>query len=245
MGTTTTCPDCNGTLHHGAPMMGGVTSVVCENGHEFTTKPTPADDAEPAAASAATTRVQIYPVDGPADLYHRYPGAALPQGTYIELDLEEATLSAAYNDQIGNAIPERVYHGIVRRYTLAGPALQAWAANEIMDALLPLAERVLAGATIDWDGSNHVGRLSPDAVEADVLIHAAIDEVDYDEDRVVHVGDAAEWLRDERAELIADLRDGRPVGDLVAEWQGDGRREDSPILEGLEAYLVELASESA
>ncbi|TGB14591.1 helix-turn-helix domain-containing protein [Streptomyces palmae] len=105
--------------------------------------------------------VRIIECTHPTELYRHYDGQFEPQPTYIELDTQAGTLHATYNGEIGNAIPFTVVHGLDRRYDI--PLLTAEAVNRVMREIAPLADRVIAGTTAEWDGNNTVAVLDDDA----------------------------------------------------------------------------------
>lgn len=98
-------------------------------------------------------------------LYRRYSGQTNPQDCYIELDLREGTLLADYNAEIGNAVPFTVFHGFERRYEI--PVLTGSAADDLMQKIAPLADRILVDWESDWDGNNKVAILGEDARAAE------------------------------------------------------------------------------
>lgn len=102
----------------------------------------------------------------PFELYCSYDGQE--QDCMIELDLETGQLDASYNTEIGNAVPMHVWNGIVRRYRI--PCLSSQGANRAMEAILPLAQRVVDGAEVVWDGNNWVSKLNDDASKAEYEI---------------------------------------------------------------------------
>ena len=106
-------------------------------------------------------------------LYMKYPTQHQPQDCFIELDPEEKTVGAKSNPEIGNGVPEAVWHGRVRRYCI--PLFKSEVVNELMDELKPLFERVIAGYESYWDNSNLRGTLSDDADEAEQEISCAIE----------------------------------------------------------------------
>lgn len=115
-------------------------------------------------------------------LYKRYPGQSQPQRAHIELD-EEGTVTAGINGEIGNAVPMDVWHGRTLRWSVSpyafGPSLE-----DLINSprVIELFERVHAGRTVEWDGSNHVGRLDEDAEAAALELEAifAPDSGEYD-----------------------------------------------------------------
>jgi hypothetical protein len=109
----------------------------------------------------------------PTELYRHYQGQTDPQGAHIALDLETGTMWADYNAEVGNGVPEDVYHGRTRRYGI--PILTGDAANEVMAELVPLAQRILNGSDIDWnDRGNKVATLNDDATAAEAEIDARL-----------------------------------------------------------------------
>ena len=166
-----------------------------------------------------TETVLITPIDenDPAFLFRHYQGQSGPQPCRVVLDLGDGNLSADYNPEIGDAVSASVWHGIIRTWTI--PTVTALAANQIMRDIAALAQRVLDGATVEWDGSNHVGVLTDDAAQAEQQIVdylAAYSEAVDDGDLVSEM-DADDWwsegdlpdtltadTTDEQLEQIAD-----------------------------------------
>src|SRR3990167_4329409 len=140
------------------------------------------------------TRMQgiIVSVAPAGDLLKVYPGQAGPQPCYLSLSVATGRLWAGANPELCNAVPEAVWHGIVRRYEI--PVLQAATATALMQELVPLMQRVVEGAVVVWDGHNHVARLSEEAEEAEeaIVVRCANEED-------VHWADAGDWLQIGRA----------------------------------------------
>lgn len=152
-----------------------------------------------------STPVRIIACTEPTELYRHYDGQSEAQSAYFELDLNEGTLRADYDGEIGNAEPGVVRHGIVRRYGI--PILTGDAANRIMTELAPLAQRILNDSTVEWDGSNTIGRLGADAWSAEEEIETTLG-------------------------LHSDPSQGRQAfdeGDLVAEWDIEGAVNGSEV----------------
>lgn len=112
--------------------------------------------------------VKIIECTKPAELYRRYPGQTSPQNCYIELDLRNRTLLADYDSEVGGAVPISVYHGFERRYPI--PVLTSAAANDLMQQIRPLAERILSDWEEEWDGNNMKAVLGDDAQAAEAEI---------------------------------------------------------------------------
>lgn len=144
--------------------------------------------------TATAVTVKHLDTDDITALYRHYQGQTSPQGCYIELDTRNGELTADWNAEIGNGVPASVYHQIVLRWDI--PTLTAPSANRLLDKLATLATQVLAGATTEWDGNNHVGKLTADARAAadDIEAHcqeAREEPFAYD---VLGEYDAGDWF---------------------------------------------------
>jgi hypothetical protein len=98
------------------------------------------------------------------ELFKLYPGQHEPQPCHLDLNLENGELMVDYNAETGGAYPASMFHRT--RMWLPIPCLTGTAARMLLDQATPIAQRVLAGATIEWDGSTHVGGLNEDAQTA-------------------------------------------------------------------------------
>src|ERR1019366_7367420 len=138
-----------------------------------------------------------------SDLALHYPGQINLQGAYIELDCETGVLSADTDGEIGGGMPFAVWHGRTLRWPC--PALTADAANALLSEVAPLAEKVLAGYEIDYDGNNSIGKFLTDyARDAALDINILCSDCDGD---TLSVLDAGDWLLDPPAELTAGTTD--------------------------------------
>jgi hypothetical protein len=68
--------------------------------------------------------------------------------------------------------------------------------NRVLEELRPLADRVIAGYESEWDGNNHVARFDEDAQEAIEEIGELLNGIGVDDDDIVQVWDAGDWLGD-------------------------------------------------
>jgi len=73
--------------------------------------------------------------------------------------------------------------------------------NRLMDEIAPLADRVLAGSEIEWDGNNHVGKLDEDAQDASDEIERICDELEPAPSETVTEWDACEFYDAVKDEL--------------------------------------------
>lgn len=112
-----------------------------------------------------------------AALYHVYPGQSRPQTAHVQLD-GGGRVTADWNGEIGNAVPMDVWNGRTLRWAvspyLSGPALAEALASPEVAALL---EAVAAGHDEEWNGSNHVGTLTPEAREASERLGELLDRL--------------------------------------------------------------------
>lgn len=127
-----------------------------------------------------------------SSLYRRLPGQLRPQPCIVELDCQSGTLTARYDECGPGEWTSAQWLGFTMHWLI--PCLTAKAATELLDEVAPLASRVVNGWRREWDGSQHVGRLSPDAESASETIDALIDTWDWTEEDQVQVYDAADWL---------------------------------------------------
>jgi hypothetical protein len=102
------------------------------------------------------------------ELHYHYEGQANAQSCYVELDCEQEVLTATYNSEIGNAVPFSFWHGHDQRWCI--PCLNAPAANNLLQSIQPIAERVISGYESIWDGNNFIAKFTDDA-------QAAIEEI--------------------------------------------------------------------
>jgi hypothetical protein len=200
------------------------------------------------------TQVQILALDetDPTALYRHYGGQDGPQDCFISLDLRDGELTADWNGEIGNSVPESVWHGQVLRWGI--PCLTSKAANLFLTEIAPIAQRILDGAEIVWDDHNNVGRLDEQAQTASEEIAAMCEDLAGVDGggyaRIVEF-DAADWysegeppavraaMTDDELEALAEQ--------LQADDAGTGTDQnftDNPgdyvILAGLDEYLERL-----
>ncbi|MGI5507406.1 hypothetical protein [Lentzea sp. CA-135723] len=120
-------------------------------------------------AQQCGTGVSMLPCQGAADLFHRYPGEFTEQPVYVVLDLCSGYLYADWAGEISGT-PIEVHTGFVRRFPI--PPLAGEAANRLLAEVAPLAGRMLADWSREFDGHNTVAVLGPDASAAETEIEA-------------------------------------------------------------------------
>lgn len=192
--------------------------------------------------SEARVVITLLDEDAPDALYRHYQGETQGQPCHIALDLEDGQMWADYNPEIGSGIPTSVYHGRTRRWGI--PCLTATAANQLMEDLKPLAERVLAGSEIEWDGNNNVGILNEDASAAEQEIYARLEDLsEYDYDRI-HEYDAGDWFADageDAPEGLTAATTDRELAEMAAELEHEAKTlydNGYTVLVGAEEYLT-------
>lgn len=118
-----------------------------------------------------------------------------PQTPYIELDLTDADkpLDIDTYCQV-DGLPIAVWHGVIRRYCLS-PYTDAEELTTDINAGMfdELFQRIVGGSEVEWDGSNHVGRLNEDACEAEEELEKLLE--DY-ADGSIGLWEAGDWLQD-------------------------------------------------
>lgn len=101
----------------------------------------------------------------------------------LTLDIDDSGVSVFVRTRYSsdNGIPMDVWHGRRREYVLAtGPAVIALdqIREDLKDGgkLSILIDRIRAGHSVDWDGSNFRGKLNDDADEADRELDSMIND---------------------------------------------------------------------
>lgn len=150
------------------------------------------------AEQKTTNTIVINAPDGAAPLYERYASQTNAQPANVVLYCDTAELTAFAAGEIGGGVPADVYHRRVLRWhvcnELTGPAVA-----ELLAEVAPLAQRVVDGYSVEWDGNNNVGRYTEDASEAAEEIEALCAEaVERLALETVAVWRANEWLADYR-----------------------------------------------
>ncbi|GLY08210.1 hypothetical protein [Actinoplanes sp. NBRC 101535] len=171
--------------------------------------------------TATTLTITKLNENDPTQLFGHYASESDPQPVHLILDLEDGEMTCAYDGEpiSSRAVPESVFCDRVRRYDM--PALTAAAANRLLDEAAPLAERILRGSTIAWDGHNHVGRLDDDADAAEDELTALI--AGYDDDAyVITELEAADYFANADLDVTADLSDAE-LAQLVTDLEKEAR----------------------
>jgi len=117
--------------------------------------------------TSTMSKIKVIPT---SRLYLKYDGQTQPQPCHIELNCQnDGKILAEYNPEIGNAVPTEVYYGHIQRWRI--PCLKEQAADDLIQDLLPLAEKIVAGYNTEWDGNNYSATFTDEA-------KAAIEEIE-------------------------------------------------------------------
>lgn len=147
--------------------------------------------------------VKITPITEVDELFNQYPGEFEQQPCVLILDLSDGELTASYKGEIGNGQPASVYHG--RTVWIDIPCLTAAAANELMEQAKPLAQRILDGSEIVWNGNNHVGEQNEDAAGALEELAALCHAENFDGAQLVSGWSTADWFSEGDESTISSL----------------------------------------
>ena len=114
-----------------------------------------------------------YP-DRDMPLYLHYSGQHEPQGAYVQLH-PDGEVEFGVNGEVGNAVPEAVFHSRIVRICGVDPYLTLKGIDKLHREIRPLLEEIAAGHSVEWNGNNNVGKFTDEADDArdrlDYLLH--------------------------------------------------------------------------
>ena len=155
-------------------------------------------------------------------LYLRYPSQSAAQPCELRLFCDDAVLTVAVQTEIGG---RSMLEHSGRMLAWRVPCLTEDSAAELLGEVAPLAERVVAGYSRVWDGSNMVGEYTSDAQDASEEIALLCDR-DREVERVYTADDWFAPLGDratQRADLgIADGSDLDAIAACLRQMLADG-----------------------
>lgn len=128
----------------------------------------------------------------PDELFRHYDGQHQPQPCHLNIDLNDGEIFCDYDPNIGSGVSADIWHRRILAVDI--PCLTADAANKLMAEILPLAQRVLDGSSIDWNGNNHVGTLDADAGKAWMDIVEACEEDQFDSSDTIGYWAVSDWF---------------------------------------------------
>lgn len=174
-----------------------------------------------------------------APLYHRYPNQTNAQDAYVEMT-EDGEVSADYSGEIGNGMPMSVWHGCTLRWSVPSDVR----GNELADLLgtdeaIALLERIYAGHSVEWDGSNHTGGLDDDAQAASEALQDLLNDNLNTGNDGAGVWGVRDWI--DAAGLRAWWEDGQSLADAVTKIEDEAESEQVHLDGDIEAELLDWA----
>lgn len=145
-----------------------------------------------------TVTIEKIAADDPTALLDWYDGCNKPQPVELCLDLESGELYFRVDSGVGGpgerGTPARHAVGLVQTWEAA--PFTPKAANELTEQVRELAQIILDHSTVEWDGSNRVGRLDDQAQEAYDTITGLIIEAREDDDSMINACEAGDYYSD-------------------------------------------------
>jgi hypothetical protein len=176
-----------------------------------------------------------------APLFCQYPGQSQPQPAYITLS-EDGDVSADYSGDIGGT-SSRVWHMLDITWPVSAYAHPVVLAKMLQSAdVVALFDRIHAGHSVAWDGSNHRGSLTDDAQAASDALESLLAEKfsGGDPDTCVQIWSADDWLF--TSCTLTQHWDSQPLADAVKAIQ-DQADIDGVVLNGdIEGALLDQAA---
>lgn len=165
------------------------------------------------------------------DPYHRDTQGFTITTLHIDPESRTCSINQEYDD---NATPSRVWHGVdiernIEPGVYDGGQIEAYLNSREGQALL---DRVCDGHEVEWDGSNHVGRMDDDA-------ESALDELV--EEIMSYPSDREEWTcdgwfgnnSDDELGITAQTTDAE-IKALAEKYE---READAVLIDDVESYL--------
>jgi len=166
-------------------------------------------------------------------------------------DPAEIRLHGPEAQSSGDGVPMAQWHGVSRRYDLPTYAKGRAVAEFLRDSDVAAAlTRILAGGTVEWDGSNNKGSLDDDAMDADYDLEIEIDRF---EDRIqgdptstISVWDAGDFFVDGLPEEIPQVTAESTDDDLGAIEEAIEAEawDEADGVYGIAAYLKRVRDEA-
>jgi len=145
-------------------------------------------------------------IDDAYPRYVHYQGQHEPQDVRLILT-QEGTVYVDYDPIIGSGTTSDLHHDIDLAWSGIPSETTGAEINEFLRDVTPLMERVHAGHSVEWDGSNQVGRLDDDATKAsDEIDRAIADNFEWHEPKF-EMYDPADFFEDGLSDLKADTTD--------------------------------------
>lgn len=167
-----------------------------------------------------------------------------PMKPFLMLDLRDGEIDIKLAYSI-DGIPKDIWNGVVRGYPIPHSADKDSLIEHINTGKFDvLFESIVAGATVEWDGSNYRGHLTDSALEAEeVLLSTLADYMDYDGIR--NIWEPAEWLEGIDLEKEYNITKDTPDTRLkqIADEIEENARLDGAIVVNTFYYLAHFRDE--
>lgn len=177
-----------------------------------------------------------------APWYERSRNESRPHTVHLQLD-ETGRLTILTTSPSANAVPMAVRHGRTHTWTIPATTTGQGLWTYLQQTGLALMERVYQGHSVEWDGSNHVGRLDDDATAADERLTVDFERFHEIADQA-EVWDADDWLRSGGGTDLRDIWADQPLAQAVEECQTAADSESLQIDGDIETALLDWAMQT-
>lgn len=177
-----------------------------------------------------TIEIELYKEPSDTELPLYFEHGAQESRALLYLDIEGAgemwVGSKAPSD---NSWGQREHHKIQYAYTIPNN-LTELGYNQLMqdDKIVALCERIVAGGSVEWDGSNFRGELNEDAESAEYELSQYLDQVTAADYSSLEPWSADMWLND--LKLSALVQDGETHEQVAERLQAEALKKDRVYL---------------
>lgn len=147
---------------------------------------------------------------------------AKQEKAYLYFEPDKGKLWVETRNSVENSgVPMDVWNGVVLRWPLPPSTNAKWLSDAVNSGEFDdLLDRIAQGYSCDWDGSNWVGELTPDAEAAFQEMEERLQAF---QDQEIGVWEADEWLRDTSDEDLGirpDMTD-EELEQVAKSWEDD------------------------
>ncbi|MCB0252146.1 MAG: hypothetical protein KDI55_00270 [Anaerolineae bacterium] len=166
------------------------------------------------------------------------------------LDIEEDAVSLHVRTiHGGDGIPFDVWHRRTRRFTLATGACvidQHALRHDLADGgqLSTLIDRIQAGLTVEWDGSNMRGHLTEDASDTESILESMIynGRLSY-ADESWSIWDEIDWIADDSRTTITAATTDEEIDAYLEEVRSDATSHNVVLTGDARDWLIQMRDE--
>lgn len=172
-----------------------------------------------------------------APLYHKYATQLQPQPAFLYLTAD-GEVGLDWASEIGG-VPADVWHDRTFRWYVS-PFLSKDACDMLLndEEVLALLERVHSGHYVEWDGSNHVGRLTEDARDAKEALEELLDRR-YNYEMDTQVWNADDWITAGGVNCLTDVwREDEPLDEAVERLEKEAKDEGIVLYGSVKDALI-------